>query len=160
MASRRTLLLSLLCVAAAIAGAGGGYYLGRDVSAADRSSVDLFTAAQLRYGSYLFAVRSDSVANAREVELRSYLAYLDANALRPAAANPNVYAFDKALAFVRLAQLAQSRKATADATRLLGEADAVCPSTGFHNCSANDLLFTVRERDRRAWGNSTDAPLR
>jgi hypothetical protein len=46
------------------------------------------------------------------------------------------------------------------AAQLIKDADAMCPSTGFRDCSAIDLLSTVRERDHRVWANpgKTGAP--
>ena len=49
--------------------------------------IDLFTAAQSRYSSYIFAIRKDRNDEAQEDDLRSYLAYLDARARDPDVAN-------------------------------------------------------------------------
>ena len=154
---KRAVLMVAGIVAAATLGGVAGYRLGRDGSSGAAPATDLFTAAQSRYSSYLLAIRKDRNGEAREDELRSYLTYLDARARDANAANANVYAFDKVLARVRLSQLAQSRGATAVANRLMEEADAICPSTGLRNCSANSMLFTARERDRRAWSRSGNA---
>jgi hypothetical protein len=150
----KALVVVPLCLlAAALLGGIAGYQFGRSPSSAGADPmIDLFTAAQSRYSSYLFAIRRDRNNEAHEDDLRSYLAYLDARAGDRGAANPNIYAFDKALARIRLSQLAQLRGATAVSIRLTEEADAICPATGLRNCSANNVLFTARERDRRVWG--------
>ncbi len=150
MASRGLLLLMGCAVVVALAGAAAaGFYFGRSDAQGEVPVVDLFTAAQSRYTSYLFSVRRDGNDAAREDALRSYLSYLEMRARDKNAANEHVYAFDRALLLVRLSEIAQRRGATAEALRLTREAEAMCPSTGLHNCSANGLLTAARERDRR-----------
>lgn len=140
-----------ILIAALLSGAAG-YQLGHSELSRSDSMPDLFTTAQSRYDSYVFGIRKNRNNEAHEEDLRSYLAYLDARARDRDAVNANVYAFDKTLARVRLSQLAQSRGATGVAVRMTEEADAICPLTGLRNCSANNVLITARERDRRAWG--------
>jgi len=144
-------VLALGIGAAALIGGGIGFALGRGTSQETAPAVDLLSAAQSRYSSYVFAVRGGRDADARESDVRSYLAFLDARAVSPSARNSNIFAFDKALAMVRLAQIAQSRKSVDEAAAMIRSADGICPLTGLRNCSANDLLYTIRERDRHAW---------
>jgi hypothetical protein len=145
----------MLCaVAAALLGAAIGYFFGRSGSSAADPMIDLFATVQSRYSSYVFGVRKDGDNDAHERDLRSYLAYLDARVRESGSANANLYAFDKALALVRLSQIAQARGATVEADQIRKDADAKCVSTGLRNCSANYLLFIARQRDRNAWGNA------
>ena len=154
MGTRRPFAFTLCVIAAAVVGVAAGFYYGRKGSSGADPMIDLFTVAQSRYSSYLFSIRMDRNGEAHDDDLRSYLAYLNERARDQDSATHHLYAFDKALALTRLSQIAQSRKAISDAARLSKDADAICPSTGLRNCSANDLLFTVRERDRRTWGRA------
>jgi len=146
-------MLVLCAVAAALLGGAVGFYFGRSGSSTADPMIDLFATVQSRYSSYVFGVRKDGNNDAHEGDLRSYLAYLDARVTERGSANANLYAFDKALALVRLSQIVQARGATAEADRMRKDADAKCVSTGLRNCSANYLLFIARQRDRNAWGN-------
>jgi hypothetical protein len=149
---KRFVLIAAGMVAASLLGGVAGYQIGPGASSGADPMTDLFTVAQSRYSSYLFAIRKDRNFEGRADDLSSYLAYLDTRARDQGAANPNVYAFDKALARIRLSQLAQLHGANADAIRLAAEADAICPSTELRRCSANNLLIMARERDRQLWG--------
>jgi hypothetical protein len=82
----------------------------------------IFSAAQSRYSSYVFAVRGGRDTDVRENDVRS-ISPFDARAATPDAPNSNVFAFDKALAMVRLAQIAQSRKSVDEAAAMMRSAD-------------------------------------
>jgi hypothetical protein len=143
--------LRLLAAAAGlIVAAGIGYYSGHATPNDSARAGDLYSAAQSRYASFLFAQRDDGGSN--EESLRAYIAYLDARARDRDRQTTNSYAFDKALAYTRLSEIARQRGATDAAARLAHDAGALCPAIGLHNCSANELLRTTRERDRRIWG--------
>jgi hypothetical protein len=155
MTSLRFVLSCLgTAVLAALIGAGVGFRYGQcDLVDPDRP-IDLFAASQSRYTSYVFTVRKGGSDEANEIALRAYLGYLDERSRNSGTANPNLYSFDKAIALIRLSEIAQRRGATADSAQLATEADAWCSSAGIRKCSANQLLGTVRERDRRGWAGS------
>jgi len=134
-------------------GAGAGYYWGRDASDDLDQRPDLYVTAQSRYTSFLFAVRTGGGDGSDESTLRAYVAYLDTRARQTDAPNPNVYAFDRALALTRLSEFARRRGAAGDALRLAGGAESACAATGLRRCTANELLRTTRERDRRVWSD-------
>src|SRR4030095_9685135 len=141
-------------ILAAALGGAAGYAIGRSGGSGPNTMIYFFTVAQSRYSSFLFLIRKDRNREAREDDLNAYLAFLDARSKDAGVANAATFAFDKALARIRLSQLAHSRGATQAATRLSGQADADCSSTALPDCFANNLLRVVRDRDRRAWGNS------
>jgi hypothetical protein len=130
-------------------GTAGGYYLGTRTSNDVARRVDLYAAAQSRYASFVFSRDNEGGVNADS--LRAHLAYLEAQAREHA--NANLYAFDKALALTRMSEIARRGGASEEALRLADQAGSMCAATGLANCSTNELLRTVRERDRRAWGN-------
>ena len=141
-------------ILAAALGGAAGYAIGRSGASGTNTMIDFFTVAQSRYSSFLFVIRKDRNREAREDDLNAYLAFLDTRSRDAGVANAATFAFDRALARIRLSQLAQSRGATQAAARLSEQADADCASTALPDCSANNLLRVVRDRDRRAWGNS------
>ena len=145
--------LGCAAVAASL-GAVAGYHVGQGGTSDEARAIDLFATAQSRFTAYQFAIRKDGHRSADESALRAYLEYLDARSRDAKAPSGNVYAFDKAIVLIRLSDYARSRRATDEADRLAKQADALCPSIGLGNCSANMLLATVRGRDRRVWSSS------
>ena len=135
-------------------GMAAGYFLGQRESIDVAHRIDLYATAQSRYTSFLFGASRNGSSD--EDLLHAYLTYLEARAREHDAPNANVYAFDRALALVRLSEIARGRGASGDAMRLQNEADAVCPATGLRNCSASELQSIAHQRDRRVWVGSRE----
>jgi hypothetical protein len=75
-----------------------------------------------------------------ENALRVYVALLDNLSARDASASARqIYAADKALALIRLADLAEKRGESAESTRLTSDALAVCSTSGLPYCSSAEL---------------------
>jgi hypothetical protein len=146
-------------IVATLLGVLAGYFYGQSRVSSGADGIDLFAAAQSRYASYLFGAGrgDDRISGENEKALRAYLEHLDARAT--GASSKNVYAYDRALALIRLSDLARKRHNLDEAERLAGDAEAMCPSIGLGNCSANNLLATVRARDRKVWAGS-EIPVR
>src|SRR4030095_8187342 len=143
-----SLIVPCAILAAALGGAAG-YAIGRSGASGTNTMTDFFTVAQSRYSSFLFVISKDRNREAREDDLNAYLAFLDARSRDEGVANAAAFAFDRALARIRLSQLAQSRGATQAAARLSEQADLDCSSTALPDCSANNLLRVARDRERR-----------
>ena len=144
-------------VVAASLGGAAGYRYGQSGATGGAPAIDLFAAAQSRYTSYRFALRDAGDNPAGEDELRAYYDYLGVRARDPDTRNPNVYSFDRAIVLVRLSEFVRKRRDADEAARLMKDADATCPSTGLRDCSANDLLRIVRDRDRQAWAATANS---
>jgi len=142
-------LLLLAGTAAVLLAGGVGYYFGWTASNDAVRSGDFYAAAQSRYAAFILAQQDNVGTN--EDSLRAYIAYLEARA--PNRERPNAYAFDKALALTRLSEIARRHGGADAAAHLANDAGALCPAIGLRNCSANELLRTTRERDRRIWGD-------
>ena len=58
-----------------------------------------------------------------------------------------IYAADKALSLLRLADLAEKRGSSAESTRLTSDALAVCSTSGLPYCSSAELRQRGQEMD-------------
>lgn len=91
------------------------------------------------------SVRADA---AQESSLRSYVALLDAlQAGDVSEVTRKVHAADKALVLMRLADLAEQRGSSAESTRLVAEALAVCSTVGLSYCSSIELRQRAQKLD-------------
>ena len=89
--------------------------------------------------------RSDTTL---ESSLRDYLALLDAlHAGDASEVTRKVYAEDKALLLMRLADLAEQRGSSAESTRLTADASAVCSTAGLPYCSSVELRQRAHKLD-------------
>ena len=89
--------------------------------------------------------RSDTT---HESSLRDYLALLDALHSGDASeVTRKVYAEDKALLLMRLADLAEQRGSSAESTRLTSDALAVCSTAGLPYCSSVELRQRAHKLD-------------
>lgn len=84
----------------------------------------------------------------QESSLRDYLALLDALQAGDASeVTRKVYAEDKALLLMRLADLAERRGSSAESTRLTSDALAVCSTAGLPYCSSVELRQRAHKLD-------------
>ena len=83
-----------------------------------------------------------------ESSLRDYLALLDALQTGDASeVTRKVYAEDKALFLMRIADLAEQRGSSAESTRLTADALAVCSTAGLPFCSSVELRQRAHKLD-------------
>jgi uncharacterized caspase-like protein len=83
-----------------------------------------------------------------EKSLRVYVALLDDLSARDASESTRqTYASDKALSLIRLADLAEKRGSSAEATRLTSDALAVCSTSGLSYCSSAELRQRAQKMD-------------
>jgi hypothetical protein len=89
--------------------------------------------------------RSDAT---HESSLRDYLALLDAlHAGDTSEVTRKVYAEDKALLLMRMADLAEQSGSSAESTRLTSDALAVCSTAGLSYCSSIELRQRAHKLD-------------
>lgn len=83
-----------------------------------------------------------------ENTLRGYVALLDNLSAGDASdAARQIHAADKALLLIRLADLAEQRGSSAEATRLTADALAVCSTAALPYCSSVELRQRAQEMD-------------
>jgi hypothetical protein len=92
-----------------------------------------------------------------ENALRAHASLLDDLSARAASDSVRqLYAADKALALMRLADLAEKRGASAESTRLTADALAVCATAGLPYCSSNELRQRARNVDALLESNKSN----
>lgn len=93
----------------------------------------------------IYPNRTDSTY---EKSLRGYVVLLDSLHARDASvAGRQIYAADKALLLMRLADLAEQRGSSAESTRLTADALAVCSTDGLPYCSSDELRQRAQNLD-------------
>jgi len=129
-----------------LAGLGVGFYLG--------PRIDQTLALEMAETDYLFAHMetqfSEGTDATREEAIHSLLALNERRKARPTELfTEKVLAADSALAYARLAALAQKRGATQEAQQYLNHAESFCPQIGWQDCSAEKITFMVQRLDKQ-----------
>jgi len=116
---------------------------------AERAQVlALLVAGAIAFDENALAQNPDA---AYESALRAYVSTLNRLAApEMSEAMRRVYAADKALALMRLADLAERRGAAAESTRLTSDALAACATAGLPYCTSAELRERMREIDTRS----------
>jgi hypothetical protein len=90
----------------------------------------------------------DRADTRQERSLRAYVAFLGTLQAGDASeVTRKVHAEDKALALMRLADLAEQRGSSAESTRLTADASAVCSTAGLPYCSSVELRQRAQKLD-------------
>ncbi len=122
-----------------------GFAIGDRHGAAKLEPLSTFSVAM--YAGFLTSSERLYASDiAYENSLRSYISLLD-NLTTGDASGPTrpIYAADKALSLIRLADLVDKRGESAESTRLTSDALAVCSTSGLPFCSSAEL----RQRAQR-----------
>ena len=134
-------VLALIGILVLLAGGAIGFALGSSYRAANPVSLSdsgTMASAERLYGT-------DAIY---ENSLRVYVALLDDLSARDASESTRqTYASDKALSLIRLADLAEKRGSSAEATRLTSDALAVCSTSGLSYCSSAELRQRAQKMD-------------
>ena len=134
-------VLALIGILVLLAGGAIGFALGSRYRAANPVSLSdsgTMASAERLYGT-------DAIY---ENSLRVYVALLDDLSARDASESTRqTYASDKALSLIRLADLAEKRGSSAEATRLTSDALAVCSTSGLSYCSSAELRQRAQKID-------------
>ena len=134
-------VLALIGILVLLAGGAIGFALGSRYRAANPVSLSgsgTMASAERLYGT-------DAIY---ENSLRVYVALLDDLSARDASESTRqTYASDKALSLIRLADLAEKRGSSAEATRLTSDALAVCSTSGLSYCSSAELRQLAQKMD-------------
>jgi len=140
----RKLLLAVALVAVFLVGGAIGFAVGERH---DRARlVPLVDSAVAMYAGFRTSgERLYGTEATYEDALRQYVNLLDnLEARNQSESSRRAYAADKALALIRLADLAEKRGESAESTRLTSDAVAACATRGLPYCTSADL-------HRRAW---------
>jgi hypothetical protein len=126
-----------------VLGAGLGVYFGHRI--AQPKVVVEETARISRYAAYVDMQRVNGTEAAYEEALRGFLDILSSERPGPRSGIPDrAYAFDAALTYVRLSQLAARRGDADEAAMLLSKASALCPRIGWTPCSESMLVDATK----------------
>jgi hypothetical protein len=152
----RTLILALTYLVVLLIGGTLGFVVGSNYGSTKLAPRDDLGAAM--YSGMLASGERVSGTDATyENALRAYASLLDDLSARAASdAARQLYAADKALALIRLADLAEKRGASAESTRLTADALAVCATVGLPYCSSNELRQRARNVDAFLESNKRD----
>lgn len=129
-----------------LGGVGVGFYLA--------PRIDLNLALDIAETDYLLVHMerqfSEGTDATREEAVHSFLALNERRKARPNEFfTEKVLATDSALAYARLAALAQKRGATQEAQQYLNHAESFCPQIGWKDCSAEKIAFMVQRLDEQ-----------
>ena len=135
---KRNALLALAFVAVFLVGGAIGFAMGERRSA---SAVPLVDSAVAMYaGLRTSGERLYGTESTYEDALRQYVTLLDnLEARNRSESDRRVYAADKALALIRLADLAETHGDSAESTRLTSDAVAACATRGLPYCTSTEL---------------------
>lgn len=141
------LLLASILVLVFLVGGSIGFGLGNKYGMARVVPVTDFGTAMYA-GVKASEERLHGTDATYENSLRGYLTLLDKLTARDASASSRqIYATDKALSLIRLADLAEKRGSSAESTRLTADALAVCSTVGLPYCSSVELRQRAQQMD-------------
>jgi uncharacterized caspase-like protein len=144
---KEKMVLAVTLILVLLAGGTIGFALGTRYGAA--RLVPLTESGTAVYtGRMASAERMYGTDGMYENSLRGYVALLDNLSARDASESTRqIYAADKALSLIRLADLAQKRGSSAESTRLTSDALAVCSASGLSYCSSAELRQRAQKID-------------
>ena len=141
------LVLPLILAVVLLAGGAIGFVLGNRYGAANPVPGTDFGIVMYS-GVVASRERLYGTETTYENSLRSYVALLDTLSARDESMSfRQIYAADKALSLVRLADLAEKRGSSAESTRLTADALAVCSTSGLSYCSSVELRQRAQKMD-------------
>jgi len=129
-------------------GLGAGFYFASRLS---RASAFAFDMAEVGYfAAHMDMQFSEGTDAAREEVIHTFLALNEKQKARPSEFfTERMLATDSALAYARLAALAQKRGATQEAQQYLARAASFCPQIGWQECSAEKITYMVQRLDKQ-----------
>ena len=111
-------------------------------------TIGLAIGSRYRAANPVALTDTHAIETEYENALRRYVELLDNLSARdPSEAARQIYAADKALMLIRLADLAEQRGSSAESTRLTADASAVCSTAGLPYCSSVELRQRARKLD-------------
>ena len=116
-----------------------------------QASAFAFDMAEVEYYSTHMEMQfSEGTDATREEAIHTFLALNEKRKTRPSEFfTEKILATDSALAYARLAALAQKRGATQEAQQYLNRAASFCPKIGWQECSAEKITYVVQRLDKQ-----------
>jgi hypothetical protein len=144
---KNKLALALILALVLLAGGSIGFALGNRYAVANL--VPRADSGVVMYSGMMASTeRLYGTDTTYENSLRTYVALLDSLSTRDATESfREIYAADKALSLVRLADLAEKRGSSAESTRLTADALTVCSTSGLPYCSSVELRQRAQKMD-------------
>lgn len=131
-----------------VIGLGAGFYFGSRVSQASAFAFDMVEVGY--YAAHMEMQFSEGTDAAREEVIHTFLALNEKRKARPSEFfTEKMLATDSALAYGRLAALAQKRGAIQEAQQYLNRAASFCPQIGWQECSAEKITYMVQRLDKQ-----------
>jgi hypothetical protein len=128
-------------------GLGAGYYIGYGSKFGPAFAFDILESSY--YSAYVDMQMSEGTDAAKEEAIRTFLALTEKRRERPMPQiAPSVLALDSALAYARLAALAERRGATQEAEEHLARAKSYCPQIGWRECSIEKITYFASRLDK------------
>ena len=129
-------------------GLGAGVYFGSHIN---QASALVFDMAEVGYyATHMETQFSEGTDAAREEVIHTFLALNEKRKSRPNEIfTKKILAVDSALAYARLAALAQKRGAAQEAQQYLQRAESFCPQIGWQVCSAEQIMYMVHRLDKQ-----------
>ena len=128
-------------------GLGAGAYFGFRLDQASAFALDMAETGY--YATHMDMLVSEGTDATREEAIHTFLALNEKRKARPGAFfAEKMLATDSALAYARLAALAQKRGATHEAQQHLDRAASFCPQMGWQECSAEKIAHMVQRLDK------------
>ena len=129
-------------------GLGAGFYLGSRINQASALAFDMAETGY--FVAHMETQFSEGTDATREEAIHAFLALNEKRKARPNELfTEKILAADSALAYARLAALAQKRGATQEAQQYLNRAESFCPQIGWQDCSAEKITYMVQRLDKQ-----------
>lgn len=128
-------------------GLGTGFYFGSRYSQSISHAFDMAHVGY--YMSHMEMQMSEGTDASREEAIHNFLAQNEKRKEQPSIwLTEKILATDSALAYARLAALAQKRGSTQEAQKYMTTAVSFCPQIGWEECSAEKINYVVHRLDR------------
>lgn len=144
----KTLLRIASYILVLAVGLGVGFYYGTRINEASALAFDMAETGY--YATHMQTQFSEGTDASREEILHAFLALNEKRKQRPnELSTEKILATDSALAYARLAALAQKRGTTQEAQQYLKRAESFCPQIGWQECSADKITYMVQRLDKQ-----------
>jgi len=129
-------------------GLGTGVYFGSRLTQASAFSFDMAEVGY--YAAHMDMQFSEGTDANREKAIHTFLALTEKRKTRPSEFfTQEMLATDSALAYSRLAALAQKRGAIQEAQQYINRAESFCPQIGWQECSAEKITYMAHRLDKQ-----------
>ena len=131
-----------------IVGLGAGFYFGLVSGQSREFAYEMIETGN--FYAYMDLQMREGTDAAREEALHGFLALIEKRkGQQSTLLTEKIFATDSALTNARLAALAKKRGADHEAQQYLDRAASFCPQTGWHDCTAEKIVYMVQRLDKQ-----------